>query len=84
MLATKIRRLTVNRAVRSCPVCASWPDEIAIKIVEIIIEPGQPLPPRDPDEQPPGQFGPCAGCGRRHKAKVVEIVNEEAEDDKSE
>jgi hypothetical protein len=61
----------------SCSSCSSWPDEIGIKIVEIIIEPGQPIPPRDPDERPPGEYGPCPSCGRRYKAKVIEIVNGE-------
>jgi hypothetical protein len=49
-----------------------------LRIVEEVIEPGQPIPPRDPDERPPGEYGPCPSCGRRHRAKVVEILGEEA------
>jgi hypothetical protein len=57
----------------TCPECADWPLEIGIKIVEIVIEPGEPLPPPDPNKRHPAHFGPCPCCGRTHRAKVVAI-----------
>jgi hypothetical protein len=56
-----------------CPCCAGWPGEINLQIVEEIIEVGQPLPAPDPCERRPGEHGPCAGCGRMHRARVVEL-----------
>jgi hypothetical protein len=66
-------RIEAAWATRDCPECCNWPTEIGLKIVTEIIEPGQPISP--PDEHDPTQFGPCACCGCRHKAKVVEIVS---------
>ena len=79
MLSTLRRRTEKleGRAVKSCPACADWPNEIHVRIVEEIIEPGEPIPPRDPDERHPAEFGPCSECGRTHRAKVIAL--EEAE-----
>jgi len=72
MLKRMVKRLEA-RAVPNCPACRDWPLEIAIKIVEIVIEPGE-VPPPDPSEkQHPAHFGPCSECGRVHVAKVVAI-----------
>jgi hypothetical protein len=58
---------------KRCPECAGWPTEIVLRIVEEIIELGDPIPPPDPPEKHPAHFGPCACCGRTHRAKVVAI-----------
>jgi hypothetical protein len=72
-LSRTVRRLTASIQADSCPECADWPAEIGIRIVEIIVEPGQPLPAPDPPAPNPWD-GPCASCGRRHKPRVVEVV----------
>jgi hypothetical protein len=60
-------------AGRFCPECADWPAEIAIRIVEIIVGPGEVVPAPDPAERHPAEFGPCACCGRTHRARVLAI-----------
>ena len=75
MLKRMVKRLEA-RAVRSCPECRDWPDEIALRIIEEIIEPGQPIPPPDPSERRPGEYGPCPCCNRRHKARIIEVVED--------
>jgi hypothetical protein len=72
MLLTTVRRRMARleaQAGKSCPLCVDWPAEIGIKLVEIVIEPGEPLPA--PDRFDPCQFGPCPGCGQRHRARVI-------------
>jgi hypothetical protein len=59
------------RAAKVCPECRDWPTEIILRILEEVIAPGQPLAP--PDQTDPTQFGPCACCGRVHRARVVAI-----------
>jgi hypothetical protein len=76
-LSRTVRRLTASIQAASCPACASWPPEIAIRFIEIIIEPGEELPPPDPPRPDPSLFGPCLSCGRRHKARIVEVATEE-------
>jgi hypothetical protein len=56
---------------KTCPECAGWPAEVHLRIIEEIIEVGQPAP--EPDHTIPGLFGPCCQCGRVHRAVVVEI-----------
>jgi hypothetical protein len=72
-LSRTVRRLTASIPAK-CPLCRSWPTEITLRIIEEIIEVGQPLPP--PDQTDPTQFGPCPGCGRVHRARVVAIVED--------
>jgi hypothetical protein len=70
MLKRMVKRLE-RQVVRSCPECRDWPAEIGLRIVEEIIEPGHPMPA--PDSTDPALFGPCACCGRTHRARVVSI-----------
>jgi hypothetical protein len=67
-----VKRLAAQ-AGKCCSLCADWPAEIGIRLVEIIVEPGQPLPTPDPAERHPAEYGPCEGCGRVHRAKVLAI-----------
>jgi hypothetical protein len=62
-------------AARSCPECADWPAEIGIRIVEIVVEPGQPVPEPDQRERHPAKYGPCPCCSRVHRATVVAITS---------
>ena len=76
MLTTVRRRmakLEAQAAARSCPACADWPAEIGIRLVDIIVEPGEVLPVPDPAERHPAEYGPCPCCGRMHRARVVAI-----------
>jgi hypothetical protein len=74
MVRRRMARLEALTA-SSCPACASWPEEVAVRIVEEIIEPGQPLPPPAPAAPNPWD-GPCPCCGRLHKPRVVAILGE--------
>jgi hypothetical protein len=76
-LAKTVRRLA-HRAGRSCPACAGWPAEIVLGLVEVVVEvgPDGPPPPEAPDEPDPCRFGPCAACGRVHRAQVALIRSE--------
>jgi hypothetical protein len=78
-LSTVRRRMARLEALADsyCPECADWPAEIALRIVEVIVEPGQPLEPPDPAARRPTEFGPCPCCGRVHRARVVELVKED-------
>jgi hypothetical protein len=74
MLTTVRRRMAKLEALataRGCPECADWPAEIGIRLVEIIVEPGQPLPAPDPCQRHPAEYGPCPCCGRMHRARVT-------------
>jgi hypothetical protein len=71
-LSRTVRRMA-DRVGRHCPDCADWPDEIAQRIVEEVIEAGEPLPPPDPPQRHPAEYGPCVGCGRMHRARVVAV-----------
>ena len=42
-----------------------------IRLVEIVIEPGEPLPPPEPCQRHPAEYGPCPCCGRMHRARVT-------------
>jgi hypothetical protein len=55
MLSTVRRRMARLEALsgKTCPECAGWPDEITLRIVTIVVEPGDPLPPPDPAEKDP-------------------------------
>jgi hypothetical protein len=66
-----MERLEVAWGARGCPLCSSWPTEVHQRIVEEIIEVGQPIPPLDRTD--PALFGPCECCGRTHRARVVAI-----------
>jgi hypothetical protein len=57
---------------KTCPKCADWPEEIVLRIVEVIVEPGEPIPP-PPDEPDPTLWGPCEVCGRTLKSKVIAL-----------
>jgi hypothetical protein len=76
MLKRTVKGLAAQAAARSCPACADWPAEIAIRLVEIIVEPGEVLPAPDPAERHPAEFGPCPGYGRTHRARVI-LVEED-------
>jgi hypothetical protein len=73
MLSTVRRRMARLEVLagRTCPACSDWPSEVAVRVVEVIIEPGAPLPA--PDQNDPALFGPCEVCGRTFRAKVVEV-----------
>jgi hypothetical protein len=68
---------TVKRLMASipgdCPACRHWPAEITLHIVTVVVSPGDPLPPADPDEKDPGLWGPCEVCGRTLRSKVVAL-----------
>jgi hypothetical protein len=70
-LTRTVKRLAAQ-AGRSCRECADWPAEIGVRIIEVVVEPGQPLSEPDRPEHP-AEYGPCEGCGRTHRAKVIAI-----------
>jgi hypothetical protein len=68
-LSRTVRRMA-EQVGRHCPECAGWPDEIILRVVEEVIEPGEPpLPPEPPARNPWDE--PCPSCGRRHRPRVV-------------
>jgi hypothetical protein len=69
-LSRTVERLKASIPTK-CAACASWPTEIGLRIVTEIIEVGAPIPP--PDRSDPAQFGPCACCGRTHRATVIAL-----------
>ena len=71
MLRRMVKRLEAQQVGSRCPECAAWPDAIAVRIVEVIVEPGEPIPP--PDKTDPTLFH-CEACGRTHRPRVVELV----------
>jgi len=73
----RLRQMLTAQSPRGCPACRHWPSVIQLRIAEEIIEPGQVIPPPDPNEPRPGEFGPCEQCGRTHKAMVVAIVRDD-------
>ena len=82
-LTTVRRRMGRLEALwgETCPECADWPAEVALRIVEVIVEPGDPISPPDPSARRPTEYGPCPCCGRTHRAKVVAIVRERESED---
>ena len=72
-LATVRRRMARLEALADsyCPECADWPLEVGLRIVEQIVEAGEPLP--EPEKSDPLQYGPCSCCGRCFRPKVIAI-----------
>ena len=76
VLRRTVARIT-DRVGRQCPECADWPDEVALLIVEEVIEPGEaPVPPSPPARNPWDE--PCPSCGRRHRPRFIEIEEDES------
>jgi hypothetical protein len=73
MLKRMVKRLADRAAASPCPECADWPSEVGLRIVAVVIEPGEVLPPPDSAERNAAEYGPCPCCGRTHRARVVAI-----------
>jgi hypothetical protein len=68
-LLRTVKRMT-DRLGRPCPECSDWPDEVALLIIEEVVEPdAAPVPPAPPARNPWDR--PCGCCGRRHRPRVI-------------
>jgi hypothetical protein len=72
-LSRTVRRLAA-RAGEFCPCCAHWPNEVALRVVEVVVEPDGPLPAPDPPG--PIEYGPCPNCHKVHRPVVVDILGD--------
>jgi hypothetical protein len=75
-LAALERRFIV---LAGCPHCRDWPEEVGLRIVEVIVETRPDAQKAlaamsaEADEPFPPVYGPCPGCGRVHKPRLVEV-----------
>ena len=60
-----------DRVGRNCPECADWPAEVRLRIVEEVVEAGDPLPPAEAPR--PIEYGPCPCCRRVLRPRIVHI-----------
>jgi hypothetical protein len=73
-MSMRARLARLELGVGRCPLCRDRPSEVALRIVECVIEDYEDGAALGPDPGPPPELAPCRRCG--WKPRVVEIVEE--------